>query len=329
MSFTYKDAGVDIEAGDALVEKIKARVAQTCGPRVVSGVGGFACLYDVDGERLLAAGTDGVGTKLMVAQRLGIHNTIGIDLVAMCINDILCTGARGLFFMDYLATGKLDVDVSDQIVAGIVDGCLQAKVALIGGETAEMPGMYPEGKYDVAGFAVGEVMRSDVLDGSKIKAGDSIVGIASTGIHSNGLSLARRLGRDDDHEYWKTLLIPTKIYTAEVEALQASDSPIHGLAHITGGGLLNIARLNNQCDYVVDAFPKLDEVAPIFKILSERAKLSDAELFKTFNMGVGMCVITSDPDGVRSALNDMGTQSWTIGQVTEGGGRTVLNGNVL
>ena len=212
-NLTYKDAGVDIEAGDLFVERIKEKVKRTCGERVVSGVGGFACLYDVDGERYLAAGTDGVGTKLLVAQKLGIHNSIGIDLVAMCINDILCTGARGLFFMDYLATGKLDVSVSEQIVEGIVDGCLQAKVALIGGETAEMPGMYGVGKYDLAGFAVGEVYKKDVIDGSRVQNGDAIVGIASSGIHSNGLSLARLLGREEnDEEYWKELLVPTRIY---------------------------------------------------------------------------------------------------------------------
>jgi len=329
MAQTYKDAGVNIDLAAELVNKIKIRVAKTCGPRVVSGVGGFASLYDVDGERLLAAGTDGVGTKLMVAQKLGIHNTIGIDLVAMCINDILCTGARGLFFMDYLATGKLDVNVSDQIIAGIVEGCLQAKVALIGGETAEMPGMYPEEVYDLAGFAVGEVMRSDVLDGSKIKPGDSIVGIASTGIHSNGLSLARQLGTDVDEAYWKALLAPTKIYTREVEALQDSDIPIHGLAHITGGGLLNIARLNSQCDYVVDAFPSLDQVASIFKKLAQRSQLSKLELFKTFNMGVGMCVVTDDAKGVHTVLKELKVQSWTIGSVMEGTGRVLLSGEQL
>lgn len=338
MAQTYKDAGVNIDLAAELVNKIKARVAKTCGPRVVSGVGGFASLYDVDGERLLAAGTDGVGTKLLVAQKLGIHNTIGIDLVAMCINDILCTGAQGLFFMDYLATGTLDVSIAEQIMSGIIEGCTQANVALVGGETAEMPGMYSEGKYDLAGFAVGEVLKKDVLDGSTIKAGDSIVGIASSGIHANGLSLARLLSVDDhDHDgdghaddaYWHELLRPTKIYTPEMKALQASESRVHGLAHITGGGLLNIARLNHQYDYSVDAFPLFDDVAPIFKELAQRSQLSKHELFKTFNMGVGMCVITPDAKGVRAVLEELGVQSWTIGRVIKGSGNVLLNGERL
>lgn len=326
MAPTYTDAGVDIAAGEALVEKIKSRVSQTYGPQVVNGVGGFAALYQVDDTRLLAAATDGVGTKVMVAQRLGIHHTIGIDLVAMCVNDVLCTGARGLFFMDYLATGKLDVAVAEQIVAGITAGCLEAKVALIGGETAEMPGMYPDGVYDLAGFAVGEVRRSQIMDGSQIQAGDSIVGIASSGIHANGLSLARMLGRDDDESYWQQLLKPTRIYTSEIERLRYEKVPIHGLTHITGGGLLNLARLNQQCDYIVEHFPSLYEVSPIFRTLSERSLLSDVELFRTFNMGVGMCVITPTPERVKETLSGLGTKSWTIGRLIKGTGCVWLNG---
>ena len=313
---TYKDAGVDIDAGDALVQKIKAKVKRTCGPRVISGVGGFACLYDLDGERYLAAGTDGVGTKLIVAQKLGIHNTIGIDLVAMCCNDILCTGAKGLFFMDYLATGKLDLAVSEQIIEGIVEGCLQAKMALIGGETAEMPGMYAPGKYDLAGFGVGEVMKDDVIDGSKIQNGDSIIGLASSGIHSNGLSLARLLGREfGDDEYWHALLTPTRIYTPYVEKLWAEKIPVHGLAHITGGGLDNIGRINAAAHVVVDSFPGLDEVAPIFKVLTERSGLADDELRRTFNMGVGMVVVSPEPALVLAAMAEMGLDAWVIGSV--------------
>ncbi len=329
MAETYKDAGVDIEAGEALVDKIKQRVSQTYGTRVVSGVGGFASLYDVGGGKLLAASTDGVGTKLLVAQRLGVHNTVGIDLVAMCINDMLCTGARGLFFMDYLATGKLNLSTSEHILSGVVEGCTQAGVALIGGETAEMPGMYTDGLYDLAGFAVGEVLRDDLIDGSQIQQGDAIVGIASSGIHANGLSLARRLGTDKDEAYWRALLTPTKIYTREVEALLASNSPIHGLAHITGGGFRNVGRLNDRYDYTMDALPRLQEVPNIFSELKERSSLPDVELYKTFNMGVGLCVVTSDPVGVMTTLETLGIQSWKIGQVRKGTGRVWLGRTVL
>ena len=318
---TYKDAGVDIEQGDALVEKIKAKVASTYGDRVISGVGGFACLYDIDGDRMLAAGTDGVGTKLMIAQRLGIHHTIGIDLVAMCSNDVLCTGAKGLFFMDYLATGKLELGVAEQILDGIVEGCKQAKLALIGGETAEMPGMYAPGKYDLAGFAVGEVSRKNLLNGTQVQPGNTLIGLASAGIHSNGLSLARRLENmgEDDGAYLNALLTPTRIYTAEIEALQ-NEGLVNGLAHITGGGLTNIPRMSDSVDYIVDQFPSLEEVAPIFQVLSDRSQLPADELFRTFNMGVGMVLATDNPNRAHQILSEMSLKSWTIGGVTEGQG---------
>lgn len=313
---TYKAAGVDIDAADALVEKIKARVRKTYGERVVSGVGGFACLYALDEERYLAAGTDGVGTKLLVAQKLGIHNTIGIDLVAMCINDILCTGAKGLFFMDYLAAGTLNVAVSEQIIAGIVEGCLQAKVALIGGETAEMPGMYPAGKYDLAGFAVGEVRKHDVIDGALMQDGDKIVGLASSGIHSNGLSLARRLGKEEqDDEYWSSLLIPTRIYTPYIDAIREQKIPVHGLAHITGGGWNNINRMNARAKFIIDNAPELSEISPIFSELKKRSGLPMSELYRTFNMGVGMAIVTPQPQKLLKLMETLGLQAWIIGRV--------------
>lgn len=317
---SYKDAGVDIEKGDALVEKIKRKVQSTCGPRVVSGVGGFACLYDIDGDRMLAAGTDGVGTKLIVAQECGIHHTIGIDLVAMCANDIVCTGAKGLFFMDYLATGALDLGVSEQIIDGIVEGCRQANLALIGGETAEMPGVYEEGTYDLAGFAVGEVFKKDLIDGSLVQEGDYIVGIASSGIHSNGLSLARKLISAQEAA-WKELLTPTTIYCSDIDSLNRE--AIHGLAHITGGGLCNVARMNEGFDYHIDVVP---ELLPIFSLLKERSALSAEELYRTFNMGVGMVVVTSDPTHVQQSVRG---ESWVLGRVHKGSGRVFLKGQTL
>ena len=309
-NLTYKDAGVDIEAGDLFVERIKEKVKRTCGERVVSGVGGFACLYDVDGERYLAAGTDGVGTKLLVAQKLGIHNSIGIDLV-LCVSTIFCAQVpEDCSSWIIWQRAKLDVSVSEQIVEGIVDGCLQAKVALIGGETAEMPGMYGVGKYDLAGFAVGEVYKKDVIDGSRVQNGDAIVGIASSGIHSNGLSFGLDCWeeKENDEEYWKALLVPTRIYTPYIEALQSHNIPIHGLAHITGGGIQNINRIHPQAQVKIDSFPDVQdsEVAGIFRMIKERSQISDDELLTTFNMGVGMAVVTPKPQETIDVIRDMG-----------------------
>ena len=303
MALTYKDAGVDIDAGDALVEKIKARVAQTCGPRVVSGVGGFACLYDVDGERLLAAGTDGVGTKLLVAQKLGIHHTIGIDLVAMCINDILCTGAKGLFFMDYLATGKLDVDVSDQIVAGIVEGCMQSKVALIGGETAEMPGFYQGSQYDLAGFCVGIVEKDKIINGAEITKGDKIIGLPSSGPHSNGFSLIRKnleLKEIESSDLIDEMMNPTKIYVRSVLAL-LQKIKVKGMVHITGGGFYeNIRRILPSQHLSANIDLSAWERPQIFKWLQDAGRVDEREMLTTFNCGIGYLIIVSSEDAEKT-----------------------------
>jgi phosphoribosylformylglycinamidine cyclo-ligase len=327
---TYKDAGVDIEKGEALVEKIKARVKRTYGPRVLEGVGGFACLYQMPGERILAAGTDGVGTKVMLAQKLGVHHTIGIDLVAMCVNDILCTGAKPLFFMDYLATGKLEVDVADQIIAGVVTGCEESDCALIGGETAEMPGLYDDGEYDLAGFSVGEVDNNKLLDGAKVAEGDTIVAIESTGVHSNGYGLLRKLISYDEKELMELALRPTRIYVKPlIDYIADIGNEVHGLAHITGGGLLNIARVNEGFDYHVDELPPVSERPEIFSVLQERSGLSDEEIHTTFNMGMGMCVLTSKPEKLMTHLKEQGLKSWAVGKVKAGNGKVLLRGSEL
>ena len=329
MSITYKDAGVDIEKGDALVDKIKQKVQSTYGKRVLEGVGGFACLYDM-GDRLIAAGTDGVGTKLKIAQQLNKHDTIGIDLVAMCANDILCTGAKGLFFMDYLATGKLDLEVSEALIDGVVNGCKQASMALIGGETAEMPGLYGEGEYDLAGFAVGEVDKDKVLDGKKISEGDTIIGVASSGFHSNGYSLLRKLVNKNETDLMAACLTPTRIYCSLVDELMAKDSEcVHGLAHITGGGFTNVARLNKSMDYKIEHLPSLDEVAPVIKEIVGRSGLNQKELYTTFNMGVGLMIITSDADKVKNFLSKKGEKFWELGKVVSGTGKTFIEGTQL
>lgn len=314
---TYLDAGVDIDKGNVLVEKIQQKVQSTYGAPVLAGVGGFASVYAIDEQRCIVASADGVGTKLLVAQQMGIHNTIGIDLVAMCINDLLCTGARGLFFMDYLATGKLEVSVAEQIIEGVVEGCRQAGLALLGGETAELPDMYIKGQYDLAGFAVGEVDRQDLLDGSAVQEGDYIVGLASTGIHANGLSLARRLiDPIEDAQLWPDLLIPTRIYTPYIATIDPA--LIHGLAHITGGGWRNIARIHQSFDYLIETTPI---PPPIFAQLQERSGLTDVEMYQTFNMGVGMVIITSQPSKVQAQV---GCDSWVLGRVRTGTGKMRL-----
>lgn len=290
---TYKDSGVDINKGDELVEKIKMKVKKTYGDRVKGGVGGFACLYEV-GDRYLSAGTDGVGTKLKLAFELGIHNTIGIDLVAMCVNDILCTGSRPLFFMDYLATGKLNLETNESIIEGVVEGCLASECALIGGETAEMPGMYNDGEYDLAGFAVGEVYPKNILGGESVKESMTLIALKSSGFHSNGYSLVRKICADWSIEEKKNLLTPTKIYWKSVKS-SIEKNLISGMSHITGGGLLNLPRMNTNLDYCISMsqteWKDHFYTNEMFKLEAE-ASLTFEDMAITFNCGTGMILAT-------------------------------------
>lgn len=320
---SYRDAGVDVERGDAFVERIKSKVARTYNDRVMAGVGGFAALYRAGGGKLLAAGTDGVGTKVKIAQHLGMHGTIGIDLVAMCVNDVICTGATPLFFLDYLATGKLDVDTGEKILDGIIDGCQQSECALIGGETAEMPGMYQSGEYDLAGFCVGEVMEQDLIDGSRIAEGDTLMALPSSGFHSNGYSLVRKLVGEHETDLLHACLTPTRIYWNAIKNLRDA---VHGMAHITGGGFANIPRMNGGFDYVIDTLPALDHLPPVFGEIARRSQLPRAALYQTFNMGIGMVLATRQPDAVSSRLSAAGERFWRIGHVTRGHGRVIVSG---
>lgn len=319
---TYKSSGVDIEKGEAFVDRIKKLVGRTQNSDVISGVGGFASLYKRPSGMYLASGTDGVGTKLLVAHHLNVHHTIGIDLVAMCVNDILCTGAKPLFFLDYLACGKLDLEVHEKVIEGIVEGCSRAGAALVGGETAEMPDMYQEGHYDLGGFAVGEVHESNLLTSAKLKASQKLVAISSSGVHSNGLSLVRKLLKPDETELWQLALKPTKIYVQDIMELRRSHpDAIQGLAHITGGGLSNITRLSEELDIVIDYLPTAQAVCPLFDVLKERSRLEREELYQTFNMGIGMVVVTEEPDLVKNFMKDLGHKSWVIGHLEKGEGR--------
>lgn len=330
-NLTYKDAGVDIDAGNELVKRIKPLVAATRREEVVSGIGGFGGLFALPPGRyhepVLVSGTDGVGTKLKLAQARGRHDTIGIDLVAMCVNDVLVTGAEPLFFLDYFACGQLDVDVATDVVQGIAEGCRQAGAALIGGETAEMPDMYAAGEYDLAGFCVGAVERSAMIDGTSIRAGDALIGIRSSGPHSNGYSLIRKVlelaGSDeiDGRDAGETLLAPTRIYVKPVLAMiQAVD--VKGLAHITGGGITeNLPRILDTSLHAEIDTSSWDQ-GPVFDWLASTGNITSAEMRRTFNCGVGMIAVVDD-DSVGEALGvlaDNGEEAWVIGRIAEGAG---------
>ena len=330
---TYADSGVDVTRGYAVVDKIKAHAASTFNKNVLQGLGSFGGFYSLDGEdgNCLVAGTDGVGTKLKYAFLSGKNDTVGIDCVAMCVNDIICQGAKPLLFLDYIATGRINPSAIEDVVSGVAEGCRQSGCALVGGETAEMPSMYAPGEYDLAGFAVGIVRRDRIINGSRITPGCALVGLTSSGLHSNGFSLVRRLLGEDvdaleaDTSLGKSLLdvilTPTHIYVKSVLAL-AEKFDILGLANITGGGFIeNIPRIFPSgvgCKVDINAYPKQD----IFKLLAERSHLSDAELYNTFNMGIGMvaCVKPEIADSFVKAANALGEHAYIIGETIEGGG---------
>ena len=328
LPLTYRDAGVDIDAGDALVDRIKPYAKRTMRPGVLAGIGGFGALFEVPkgySEPVLVSGTDGVGTKLKLAFELDRHDTIGIDLVAMSVNDILTLGAEPLFFLDYYACGKLDVDTASRVVKGIAEGCERAGCALIGGETAEMPGMYTPGEYDLAGFAVGVVEKARIIDGSKIVPGDVVLGLASDGAHSNGYSLIRRIVAERRVDLARRIgsttladliLAPTRIYVKPVRELLARVT-VKGLAHITGGGLTeNVPRMLAD-----DLAARLDRNAwptpPLFAWLREQGHVEDDEMFRVFNCGIGMAIAVdpADADEATRVLTAAGETVYRIGTI--------------
>ena len=327
-SISYRDAGVDIDAGDALVESIKPYAKRTMRPEVLAGIGGFGSLFEMPKKfknPVLVSGTDGVGTKLKLAFQLNKHDTVGIDLVAMSVNDILVQGAEPLFFLDYFACGKLEVGTAAQVIKGIAEGCEQAGCALVGGETAEMPGMYPAGEYDLAGFAVGCVDKEAIINGTTIDSGDVVLGLASSGAHSNGYSLVRKLielsgiAMDSDFHgkpFRDVVMAPTRIYVKPLLKLLAA-LPVKGMAHITGGGLTgNIPRvLPENLSAEIDA--KSWTMPPLFQWLQAQGNVTDDEMHRTFNCGIGMVVIVSaaDADRAQSLLAAEGEQVWRIGSI--------------
>lgn len=332
-SISYKDAGVDIDAGTALVERIKGVAKRTRRPEVMAGLGGFGALCELpEGYKkpVLVSGTDGVGTKLRLAMDLGKHDTIGIDLVAMCVNDLIVAGAEPLFFLDYYATGKLNVDVAADVVTGIGEGCLQSGCSLVGGETAEMPGMYEGEDYDLAGFCVGVVEKDEIIDGNNVATGNVLIGLASSGPHSNGYSLIRKILEvnnlsadkgDLDQEVGgvplkDALMAPTRIYVKSLLNLM-KHLPVHALSHITGGGLLeNLPRvLPEKSCAVIDTASW--EIPAVFKWLQQAGNVEQTEMYRTLNCGVGMviCVDADKQEQALQLLNDAGENAWVIGHI--------------
>jgi phosphoribosylformylglycinamidine cyclo-ligase len=326
---TYKDAGVDIDAGNALVERIKPLVARTARKEVLTGLGGFGGLFALAPgqyeEPVLVSGTDGVGTKLKLAQQLGRHDSIGIDLVAMCVNDVIVQGAEPLFFLDYFACGRLDVDIAADVIAGIAEGCERAGAALIGGETAEMPDMYAEGEYDLAGFCVGAVERRHLIDGSSIAEDDVVIGIASSGPHSNGYSLIRRIldaagaAEIDGRPAADCLLTPTRIYAKPILALMQRIT-IRGVAHVTGGGITeNLPRVL-PAGLHAEVETESWQQGPVFDWIAEAGRVTDEEMRRTFNCGIGMVLIVApdDAETALAALADSGENAWRLGRIATG-----------
>jgi phosphoribosylformylglycinamidine cyclo-ligase len=331
---TYKDSGVDVEAGYEAVKLMSTHVKKTFRPEVLTDLGGFGGLFALNKERysdpILVSGTDGVGTKLKIAFLMDKHDTVGIDCVAMCVNDIVCSGAEPLFFLDYIALGKNRPEKVAQIVKGVADGCLMAGCALIGGETAEMPGFYPEDEYDIAGFAVGIVDRSKIIDGKSIVDGDKLIGIASSGVHSNGYSLVRKLlnlnvEKLDEYvdsmqsKFGAELLKPTKIYVKTILDLKERFE-LKGISHITGGGFIeNIPRMipaGMRARVYKESWP----VLPVFNLLQATGSLKEIDMFNTFNMGIGMvlAVKSEDAEEVAQYLNNVGEKAYIIGEVVKG-----------
>jgi phosphoribosylformylglycinamidine cyclo-ligase len=327
-SISYKDAGVDIDAGDALVERIKPLAKRTMRPEVLAGIGGFGALIEISKkyqEPVLVSGTDGVGTKLRLAFELNRHDTVGIDLVAMSVNDILVQGAEPIFFLDYFATGKLSLDTAEAVIAGIANGCEQAGCALIGGETAEMPGMYPEGEYDLAGFAVGVVEKSKIIGGQSIAPGDVVLGLASSGAHSNGYSLIRKLidvsgiGLKSDFHgkpFADVVMAPTRIYVKPMLALMERLA-VKGMAHITGGGITgNLPRCLPE-----NVAARVDQKSwtrpPLFDWLQKAGNVEPDEMLRTFNCGIGLCVVVAAADAAAAMaqLQASGETVWQIGEI--------------